>query len=135
MSTLSLIVWKKEFSVGVERIDSQHRRMIELTNELYSSLREDSGEKDKTRRVLSSLQEYAALHFSDEEYLMRAVGYPDYESHKRDHDWMTGKVAVFVAQYRKDREDLTFEIFTFLKKWWTDHITGMDRKYAPYLKP
>ena len=40
---MSLITWKKEFSVGVAEVDFEHRELIELINSLHDSARPGEG--------------------------------------------------------------------------------------------
>jgi hemerythrin len=131
------VEWEDKYSVGVEKIDNQHKRLIDIINRLYYS------RGNKTHAVLGEtiqeLIDYTKTHFTDEEQLMRENGYPDYEAHKKKHESFIEKVKEFKNEYQKVDDDLledyslVTEILLFLKTWLCDHILVVDKEYSPYL--
>ena len=60
--------WSDEFSVGVEKIDRDHKRLLALLNELHDAL--EAGERPEvTGKVLDGLVLYVGYHFAHEEAL------------------------------------------------------------------
>ena len=65
-----VIEWSEHFETGVASVDAQHRRLIELANELGEAI----VEKDESRcdHFCAELGRYALEHFADEEDISRA---------------------------------------------------------------
>ncbi|AAR33590.1 hemerythrin family protein [Geobacter sulfurreducens] len=127
------IVWQDSYSVGVPKLDGQHKKIIDLINEVYDYLQGRTGLLD-LGRILDDLSTYTQNHFADEEQLLRLAKYPEYEEHKKHHDWMMQRTRSIRSEYREKREDLSWELMDFLKKWWLSHIQSNDARYVPYVK-
>jgi hemerythrin len=129
---LYFIVWNEIFSVGNKQIDEQHMQIIDILNQLYVAKQEQS--LLTPRHVMDLLLRYTKTHFSYEEDLMRAAGYPGVEAHARYHAWMAGRTRALAKSVIKDEDFLTEEVFEFLKKWWISHTRNADKMYAPYVQ-
>ncbi|MGC2856826.1 bacteriohemerythrin [Novispirillum sp. DQ9] len=131
---MTLITWQDSYSVGVDLIDSDHKLLVSLINQLGDAA--DGGQgRDVVGSVLNVLIEYTEGHFSREERLMEKGGYPDLPAHREHHRALTNKVREMVGQYRDGRIDaLDSDILEFLRSWLTGHILGVDMEYRPYVK-
>ena len=85
------ITWSTGLSVGVTEFDHEHQRLIGHINELRRAMSEGEGRK-VVRSVLDGLVNYARVHFTHEESLLRQHGYPGFDAHKKEHDEMTTKI-------------------------------------------
>jgi hemerythrin-like metal-binding protein len=66
------IDWDDSFSVDHEELDTQHKKLVELYNELHETLLHGSIEATTATRarILNSLVEYVDYHFKfEEDYL------------------------------------------------------------------
>jgi hemerythrin len=78
------IPWDDAYSIGIERIDTQHKHLFYLVNQLY--VLEDNGDiKEQMRQILYEFNSYTLTHFKDEEIYMASIGYPELEHHKELH--------------------------------------------------
>jgi len=118
-----MIVWNDEFSVGVPRMDAQHRRMIDLLNTLHLSADADSAFK-----AISGMFDYASLHFAAEEELLRQVGYSELHAQQREHQAFLSKASEF-AKADLHKPELCAQIADFLRSWMLHHILEEDMKY------
>ena len=77
-----MINWKPEYSVGIENIDNQHKKMFEILNVLRQAAeaRDDVEADFYTVRLL---RYYAEYHFNSEEQLMAKYNYPGLDKHKK----------------------------------------------------
>ncbi len=66
--TQDIIRWGPAFEIGIRMIDEQHRRLVEMVNEFYRSLRKGTSSAD-LRALLDGLIEYTTTHFKTEEEL------------------------------------------------------------------
>ena len=126
------VAWDDSYSVGIEDIDNDHKKLLTLINHLQTAVYYSTGETFE-REALKELVDYTKYHFEREEKLMQDNGYPDYEPHKKQHEEMIARVQEFIASYEKDREGTIDDLTQFLKNWLIDHINGTDQKYAPFL--
>jgi hemerythrin len=125
--------WKDEYSMGVEKIDHQHRHLFILVNKLI----EQSTAYPDSKLILYTLREmidYAKEHFTDEEKLMQERGFPELESHKEQHTYFI-KTTAELSLGALDNQEMVFsEIVEFLKLWLTFHVLKYDMKYRDYFK-
>lgn len=132
MSQVHYVIWKDEYSVEIAKLDAQHRKILEIINELYHAMR--GMQKSSTVwKSLMQLMDYTMTHLTEEEEMMRKCEYPDLASHKDVHNVMRRKIVELIEMHRKTAGDLSFEVLEFLKEWWIKHILGMDREYIPCL--
>ena len=69
LSARNFLAWKDEYSVGLDSIDQQHRKLINLINQLTTAVEYSTGEEFE-REALAELVDYTKTHFSYEEGLM-----------------------------------------------------------------
>jgi hemerythrin len=127
---MPIIDWTPEFSVGVSSLDTDHKILISLINQLDDAIR--VGEPTETiSGVLDALVDYTDHHFAREEALMRACGYSDTDAHVRTHGTLRAQVHDIRDHYRRNPESIhSREVLAFLKNWLTAHIIGRDRLYV-----
>lgn len=131
---MPIIQWTPDYSVGVASLDTDHKVLISLINQLDDAIR--GGEPRSTvSRVLDALLDYTDYHFAREEALMQACGYADLAAHKRIHVTLRAQVHEIRERYRRNPEAIhAREVLSFLKNWLTAHIVGRDRLYAPVMQ-
>ena len=125
----------KDMETGVEKIDSQHRELINRIN----NLRETEGKsisKEETQKIIDYLGEYVVKHFGDEEQLQIKSKYPKYAEHKQKH-------TLFVNDFTKLRNEFaekgnTMEFLMELNAssitWVIKHIKGDDVEFGKFYK-
>ena len=122
--------WTPQLDVGVESMNDQHHRLIDLMNVLHE--RAASGaSRAELGGFLESLAEYTVRHFRAEESLMASIGYPELERHKRIHEELLRTFGEHRSAFDGGGE-LGAGFFSFLKLWLSAHIKGIDRKYGAH---
>ena len=129
---MAYLNWSDSYSVGIEKIDTQHKKIVSFLNELYEAMQDGQG-KDALGKVLADLVVYTKTHFATEEKLMAQHSFPDFQTHKAVHEKMAAKVLDLNQQYQEGVVTSPIQITNFLKKWLTHHINETDKKYGPYL--
>ncbi len=124
-----LIFWSDKYNLGVEVIDAQHKKMIEIINALYRSL-QVLPDKEVLRSTIDELIQYADMHFSTEEKYFNEFKYAGKEEHTREHEAYREKVNKFSKAYYENEVMFPFEMMDFLGEWWVTHILGEDREYV-----
>ncbi len=131
-SSKQLLEWKGDYSVGIDSIDQQHRKLINLINQLQTAIDYSTG-KEFEQEALDELVDYTKTHFSYEEGLLRDNDYPDYENHKAQHEKMFKKVEEVLSDYEHDQDSAMSDAVEYLKDWLIKHINGTDKEYSSYL--
>jgi len=140
---MAFLEWDPRFSVRIAEIDQQHKKLIGLINRLHESMRQAGGrdaletaieELSAQATVINEMVEYSSYHFSTEEKYMRQYVYPDFEKHKKEHEYFINKVRTLKSDFDGGQAILSSQIMEFLKKWLSDHILGMDKKYEPFFQ-
>lgn len=126
--------WDDDFSVNNESVDSHHKKLIGLFNEM-GTLIENEQETPlfSTIKLISELNIYAIFHFKEEEKLMEEGNYPRLEEHKVLHKEFIDKVNKFKDEYLHNDPLLNFELFNYLSDWVLTHIVQEDSKYKDYI--
>ena len=131
--TMNAFEWKDMFNIGHKELDSDHRKYFDLLNECYMSSCAPGSAKANTD-LLRRDKSYAAMHFSYEEEVLRASGYPDYERHEKLHRSFEEHLAELENVNEITGEHKYESMFSFLLEWFQKHILEEDRKCIPYLK-
>jgi hemerythrin-like metal-binding protein len=128
---MSLITWNENLSVGVEAVDSQHKRLIQLINETHSAMLEGRS-SEQMAMVINALIEYTKSHFAFEEDVFNKFGYSEKEGHILAHQTLTEKVVRYKEKYESGETILGVEMLGFLKDWLIGHIVGVDKRYQSF---
>ncbi|HEB95009.1 MAG TPA: bacteriohemerythrin [Sedimenticola thiotaurini] len=128
----SFLVWDEDLSVGIEAMDRDHKKLLNLINNLRAAVLCNTGEAFE-RRNLEDLVEYTKEHLQREEELLRQHEFPNYEGHKAQHDQMISYVNTYVRRYDEQGRKILPEVADYLTLWLTDHIKVTDKQYSAYL--
>jgi hemerythrin len=130
---MTLLVWNNGYSVGIASIDEQHKKLVDMLNELFDGMQSSKG-REVLGKILDELIDYANMHFKFEEDIFNRVGYPDLMSHKAQHDELRQKVIAIQERYKAAQTGaLSLEVINFMRGWLVNHIQGTDMKYSPFL--
>lgn len=127
-----LIKWHDEYSVGVQRIDSHHKRLFEIGNSVLDMMERKSTDTE-VAETMGLLREYARFHFSEEEGLLIRYKYPEFSSHRTRHQRLLEQLTELQAAVAGGRGYNEAEVLTFLQEWIVGHTLAEDRKSAIYL--
>jgi methyl-accepting chemotaxis protein len=128
------IEWNDSLCTGIKLIDNQHKRLIDLINQLVMCMK-DGGDRMVLASVVDELVNYTVTHFRDEEEMMKKYNYPDFAAHKKLHDEFVAKVADFTGKLKAGDRLPPADIYRFLNSWLIGHIEKQDRDgYGPYIK-
>jgi len=128
-----IVSWKPEYSVGINIIDAQHKKLIETVNMLSDAIEKQEA-KSVLSEVLNRLIAYVTFHFDLEERYMLEFVYLGYSEHKEAHKYCTDKVLGFMKKFEAGEEMLPVEMLDFLVDWLHGHMLEMDHKYSAYFQ-
>ncbi|MEN8178531.1 MAG: bacteriohemerythrin [Pseudomonadota bacterium] len=127
----NFVEWSDALSVGIEEIDEQHKVLAGLVNRMHDAIHKRHG-SDVVKDILTELAEYTRIHFAVEESLMRILGYPGYEEHKKIHEELLLHVIELKEKVDSGKTAIGFELMHFLKNWLIKHIMEEDMNYTSF---
>jgi len=128
---MAIMVWSAKLSVGVEKFDNEHKKLVELLNGLHDEMMRGNA-NGNMGALLSNLVRYTQTHFLGEESYFSEHSYPGWLSHKAEHDAFRKKAAELEQAHKKGKTNLSLETAKFLKDWLTNHILGTDMRYKDF---
>lgn len=130
--SITPIFWNESLSVGEPTLDKHHQHLAHLINQL-GGRRADNLRSEEMVDILSALVKYAEYHFSHEERLMAEAAYDHLESHRQEHLHFCEVIAEIC--YGATLGVIgTKELFSYLTRWWRNHIMFEDMKYKTCLQ-
>lgn len=124
-----LVKWSKDLEMGVTFVDTDHRVLINLLNQVHHCIEEheDSGVLGS---VLDAMVEYTDYHFLREEKMMELSGYADIDMHKTTHRVLSGQVRAVYDDYQNSPAEVNaIDVRDFLQSWLVNHIMVSDFAY------
>lgn len=133
--------WNESLSVGFKKIDEEHRELFKTIRELVDAINQHTC-KYKIDDVIKFLENYTKNHFSMEEKYMMEYGYPEYSSHRKEHEKFMTTFAGLKQELEKIKSsgsyagsyELSVTTDQVLVDWLLDHIARVDRKFGEFLK-
>lgn len=124
--------WDESLSVGVRKVDVEHKRLFLLLRRLQNGLRCGAGEN--LSKNLDNLAEEAASHFLDEERLLLLTDFPAARPHEREHAQLLLKVSELQFRLRAGEAGaLSIEVVNGISDWFERHIRESDKEFSAYL--
>ena len=124
--TTVLFPWKDAYSVGIPRIDTQHKGLVRLINELHAAMLARRAKK-ALFSIVDELVDYTLQHFAFEESMMRQRGYSALLEHQQLHQKITAQVYELRDKFRAGKINIPIETVQALL---SDHILSADMAYS-----
>lgn len=135
--------WRPQLAVGHEKIDEDHKRLIELINKVQSLFVTDASMGELTV-ALDALYDYTRYHFAREESVMRQIDYPHLHKHAKVHEALVRRLNDLTEQIllahaqRTTADSLPKEkrdaLLQLLRDWLIHHVIQVDLKMKDYLQ-
>ncbi len=132
ISNVEVFPWNDNFKTGIDEIDLQHRRLIELLNLLVSHLAYQA-DIPTLNAIFEQLKDYTVVHFQTEEKIWAKSFQGDAweRMHKANHtDFIDQVIALKNQESLKPLDDVIESIVTFLTHWLALHILETDKRMA-----
>lgn len=130
------VKWSDQLSTGFDAVDNQHRRLLEVLNQLIA-LAEPTHEPERAEveAAVRELGRYARQHFDDEMRLMQetSVDLRHVMMHAREHEHFVRHVSMFeesMGDPGATNAAKAAELGGFLAKWLWRHILVIDHVMA-----
>ena len=129
-----IIVWDNKYNTGINEIDSQHKQLISLTNDLYSACIAKNDELFTTfKDAMGKMVAYVNFHFNMEIKLMKAINYPNMTEHKKMHDKLIEDIVQAANDFKEGKKFVANKFVHTLIDWICSHIAFYDKQYALFI--
>ena len=131
-------LWSDAFAVGEAGLDAEHRRMVELINEIC--IRAEAGWRESIGSLLRELQFVSETHFRNEETVLARIAAEISQKHLQAEVWLA--IEQHVRQHRRQLDKLQGlvactddrEICEMLKLWYVEHVVREDAEVKAILQ-
>lgn len=130
---MSQAEWDPSLETGNELVDSQHKEIFVLVNELHDSIVERRGREAQDEvlvRVMASVKD----HFTDEEALMRSIHYPRLVEQMRLHREFRAEANRLSELYASGETRLPITLAVYLYDWFLTHVRTEDRRIVEFIR-
>lgn len=124
------ILWKQDYTIGVEEIDVQHHYFSILVNRLMDDLAQIKDDYYRAR-LLEELSRYASFHFISEENIMLRCSYPGLKDHQELHRHLINELNEKINYFTLSKLS-SDAVLTFLIDWFVNHTLEIDKKFGHY---
>lgn len=125
--------WREQLSVGNDLIDADHQRLIDIINQADRGLQAMS--RASLLTALEELDKYSRVHFSLEEKIAQAVGFPDLGHLHSSHMLLLETLNRIGQEIGEHWDKPAADHFgQFLRDWLINHVIKEDMLLKPYLK-
>ncbi|MCB1831717.1 MAG: hemerythrin family protein [Chromatiaceae bacterium] len=129
---MPIVTWSEEYDVNVEKIDKQHRHLLQLVNDLHAAV-EACIDKNKLRKMLIELTEFTRTHFATEEQLMIKHDYPEKNAHQKEHKMLLRHLGDLVTAVSNGKYPTFYSDYDVSTDWALVHINEYDKPLGDFL--
>lgn len=125
--------WDPCFVTGLDEVDEQHHRLVDLINVLGDRLMAEAGASlAEIQAVIVELADYAAFHFRQEEEMMKAVGIDPrtLDDQQSSHVGFVREVRETAGLLSPESVERATGLHSFLIHWLAHHILATDQSMA-----
>ena len=131
------ILWNDDLNTGVERIDDQHKVLVNTLNEANARLAA-LPEREPLEEITRDLLSYALYHFETEEQIMQDLDYrsarpEEMARHLDEHRAFSQTVLRIRERIEAGKPVTRDELIGFLTNWLVNHIQHTDKKLSGFI--
>ncbi|MEO5377342.1 MAG: bacteriohemerythrin [Magnetococcus sp. DMHC-6] len=125
--------WDDTLLTGEKEIDTDHKYLVMLVNQIHQALKEEMGIK-AIGGILQKLAAYAVEHFAREEVYWSRHQIPSLEEHKKIHQDLVANVVALLNSYEKGEFTVALDLILLSKDWLLIHIMKSDKKMVDWIR-
>ena len=126
------IVWKETYCCGNKVLDTQHKSLFRIANELIESILTPLPHEVISRTIENLINE-VALHFHDEETVLRSINFPMVDKHTTEHNRLVAHAKKIAHGFAEGSVSVG-DVFQFLAQDVVMiHMLRADKEYFPYI--
>jgi len=122
----SKFIWKNQYCLGNESIDSEHKKLFQIANEVFS-IKAAEATFHEIEKIIVSLFDYMRYHFDHEEAYMEEIAYSEIDYQKQKHAEIIREMNSMLKN-AKDIRAFKFKLSHVIQQWLLVHIIEDDMK-------
>ncbi|MCX5732447.1 MAG: hemerythrin family protein [Deltaproteobacteria bacterium] len=122
----------EDIDVGVPEIDSEHDLLLGLVRALEVAV--ISAPRPQVQALLQQLSEFASVHFSTEEIMMRLYAYQEFAGHQLEHARLIDQIDQVRSEFAAGNVQPTKSFASALRHWFTEHVRTHDLALARFVR-
>ena len=124
--------WGDNYQTGIVEVDQQHKRLVDLINQLGDCLNHYELIVDDLGPIFSELVSYTKHHFTDEQSMMTRAGIDvrHLDRHIQSHHDFIHELTSLHVHISSDECGSAEELLNFLVNWLAFHILDTDQNMA-----
>ena len=129
------LYWTSDMSVGVDKIDYQHKELYCLVNDLIDLVGEGK-DAESFSVAFKFLEGYVVNHFGEEEKYMELFSYPGAKEHKEQHEIFKKTLENMEERYAEFGATTPFLkiLQSQLAAWIMTHVRRVDKMLGEFLQ-
>lgn len=129
-------IWQDFYETGIEDVDLQHRKLVDIINNFGDLLSKDTLEYSNINDIFKELIDYTVFHFIEEEEGMLKAGIDNrhIDYHKKEHNHFVSGITSLYQNITEENIETSKELLEFLVNWLAFHILGIDQEMAQQAK-
>ena len=125
--------WGDDMIIDNGPIDQDHRKLVDLVNELHTATSAGLG-RTVVDRIMSELIFYTRDHLTREEHQMALVDFPDLETHKLSHARFMASMEALLQKQASGSLTVASQLSSLLRDWLSIHIRRSDNALRVHMK-
>jgi hemerythrin-like metal-binding protein len=126
------IPWYEALETRHDAMDDDHRRLVELLNQLADRISKRRGH-GPCMSLLEEIIGHTKSHFALEQQLMADYRYPRMSRHAAEHAMLVKQAEDFRATFDPDAPGALTQLMHFAEVWLSFHILFSDKELAQFL--
>lgn len=126
-----LFDFDSEFRLGIDLVDNEHIKLVDMLNEVHVLL--SDGKREEAKQYFNEmLSGYVTEHFANEEKFMESIGFPLIEEHRKIHENFKQSFHKLKPLIESYDEAAFRNALSDAYTWIITHIGKTDKKYAVF---
>lgn len=121
------LAWSDAMSLGHPLIDDEHQHLVVLVARLQEAPNEDLA------TALKAVLDATETHFSAENDLMTATGFPPRDCHIKEHDAVLGSLRGVARRLAQGDREVVRRLSAELAMWLPAHVRHLDSALTHWL--
>ena len=122
-----LLTWSESMLIGHPHIDDEHQRLVALIAHLQEA------SDDDLHLALKGVLNEAQVHFSAENDLMTATGFPPRECHIQEHEAVLATLLGVTERLAQGDHKVVRRLSFELAAWFPAHVQHLDSALSHWL--
>ena len=127
------IVWKSEYSSGLNYLDNHRRNYIEIVNELID-IYNSKNCATRLPMVFHRLAFYIEDYFAKKETAIREAPHIAFSEYKKEHQRFTAGISRFQERFSHGEKEICGEMIGFMMDWLLNYITRFGTEAPEYMR-